>query len=71
MAEWQDSLVLISFFPVAAVSRILLDTENIFLCYNSRAIPNTHRHLTQREILVTTSSVGDMTWILMESKGPL
>lgn len=42
-----------------------------FLCYNSRAIPNTHRHLTQREILVTTSSVGDMTWILMESKGPL
>lgn len=32
------------FFPVAVVFCILLDTENIFLCYSSRTIPNTQRY---------------------------
>lgn len=29
-AEWQDSLVLFPFFPVAVLSCVLVDTENIF-----------------------------------------
>lgn len=54
-------------FPVAVVSCWIQKTS----FYVTTAGPFPTHTDTQREISVTTSSVGDMTWILMEPKGPL